>query len=749
MQLRRFYQWIGFALLVGIACSGCAESDSASTALSTPLEGYWLLSITQEYGQSDYRDVSTVLVSIRQEDGSYRAKIKGNKPAMPRPVLEHFDISGERVKLVLKSNQTTYDFEGVVGDAVIRGNMDQGGLNIEPAVMEMKPILAISEAEDFPATAHNADYQRLLDQTGKETGDSISLIDHYESFREFCEASSPTPLSLIVSHKLAGVIPRKAETEADIKAFAKSYLKRAARWSERMEMFAHFHLGRSLCEEPRFADLGLEYLSRAEKRMTQEKREDLQRELGYFRQMAEHAKIRAKAEEAFALAQAGDEQGLKELRKLNKNSPFDPVLMYQRAEAARLAGETNEAIRLNAKLATWPQLQAALAQEPVWTAGEKKLPESVLLELWSQEKGSLEGLEAFKDRIYEEAVSRIAEEIGKQKTAPGGNRVGVMELFTGAGCGPCVGADLATSALEEIYSPDDLIVLRHHVHSNGLDPLTNPHNIQRFQELLGPDRRDQLGTPSIFINGKEAAANVGGYLDTAVRIGRDLQKELRPALEESSPIEWDLSAYRHNDEITISTGLDGVQEELKSQLRVHLLLAEKGVDFPAQNGIRRHDMITRWYFSGSEGIEVPTDGRFEFSVKTRLGEIRDLFESSTQAAAESLEDEVETIPLDLDDLHLVGLVQHVETREILQAGIAPVKVYDTAPMLPMKKPETGPSFGPSLVDPQERSDSKKARPPEPKSPAGSDSKKAAPPKPESPTDSKPMTDGPVLPKLPE
>ncbi len=454
----------------------------------------------------------------------------------------------------------TFDFRGTVSGSTIRGTMDQGGFVIEPARLVRKPILDVGDAPNTEEPLNFAEHQKLLVEASDEKSKAISLLDHYKPMREFCEAYPQSPLSIILYHGLAHAMPRKVKTEAEVQKFAQAYLKRAKYWGKPMEMLAEFNLGKSLAEDPRFADLGLNYLNRAEAQMDAAKKTDVRRQLDYFRKMAEDAKTRQQADEAFAEAKAGDVAGWNKLRKLSKNSPFDPVLTYLRAEAARLNGKPDEALEMNARLAVWPRLQATLQAEPVWQAGEQKLPESLLLEGWVKKHGSEAGLTAYKNQTYEEAIHLIAKQIGPPPAVPAGNRLSVMELFTGTNCPPCLAADLAISALEKRYSPSHLLVLRYHLHTNGLDPLTHPRNLERFENLLGPDPQGQFATPSVFLNGQPAKSPVGGYLDNATEVGKNLEAELRPVLPENSPLKLNLSAYRHEGEISISAKLTGVPD---------------------------------------------------------------------------------------------------------------------------------------------------------------------------------------------
>jgi hypothetical protein len=326
-----------------------------------------------------------------------------------------------------------------------------------------------------------------------------------------------------------------------------------------------------------------------------------------------------------------------------------------------------------------------------------------MLELWVKQHGSEAGLADYKQQIYAEALDLVAKRMDSPPADAKGNRVSVMELFTGTNCPPCLGADLATTALENLYPRSQLIVLRYHLHTNGFDPLTNPRNGERFQNLVGPDPQGQMGTPAVFLNGIVTSTSVGGYLDNAPQIGTSLQAELRPFLDETTPLALNLSAYEHEGEISISAKLSGVSGDQKDKLRVQMFLAEKELDFPAMNGIQKHEMLVRWFVEDGSSFALPSQGDFQYAGKISLRDIRELLESSTKDAARKMQAELSTIPLELKDLQFVAVVQDAETRAILQAAVVPVEVFDTKPTQPTlplpKLPTLETPTGPKLILP--------------------------------------------------
>ena len=79
----------------------------------------------------------------------------------------------------------------------------------------------------------------------------------------------------------------------------------------------------------------------------------------------------------------------------------------------------------------------------------------------------------------------------------------LLELFTGAECGPCVAADLAFDAVSSAYRPTELITLEYHLHIPRPDPLTAPDSVARAAYY------EVRSTPSTLFNGVPAALHGG------------------------------------------------------------------------------------------------------------------------------------------------------------------------------------------------------------------------------------------------
>ena len=120
---------------------------------------------------------------------------------------------------------------------------------------------------------------------------------------------------------------------------------------------------------------------------------------------------------------------------------------------------------------------------------------------------SLDGLPAMLDSEYRK---RFPNPLKLDAYKPGekrSDRLVLAEVFTGAGCPPCVAADLAFDAAMERYSRKELAVVMYHEHVPRPDPMTNLDTQARSKFY------DVTGVPTYVIDGK--ATTGGGGRDSA------------------------------------------------------------------------------------------------------------------------------------------------------------------------------------------------------------------------------------------
>lgn len=245
------------------------------------------------------------------------------------------------------------------------------------------------------------------------------------------------------------------------------------------------------------------------------------------------------------------------------------------------------------------------------------------------------------------------------------NRVAFMELFTGAQCPPCVAADIAFDALLKTYKPTDVVMVQHHMHIPGPDPMTNPDTVARWDYYREKFPEGMRGVPSSVFNGKPAGGGGGGMANAEAKYGA-YQKIINPLLEESAPVKIGGKAVRTGDKVAITVEADGL--EPSDDLKVRLLLVEDTVKFAGSNGIRFHHHVVRGMPGGAAGFAVK-DKAFKQTASADLADIRKgLTTYLDDYAANTRPFPQPGRPMDMKDLKVIAIVQNDKTGEILQAG---------------------------------------------------------------------------------
>ena len=137
--------------------------------------------------------------------------------------------------------------------------------------------------------------------------------------------------------------------------------------------------------------------------------------------------------------------------------------------------------------------------------------------------GSLDGLEAMLDTEYRK---RFPNPVHVEAYKPGekrSDRMVLAEVFTGSGCPPCAGADVAFDAAMERYARKDLAVVMYHVHVPRPDPMTTLETTARSKNY------GVTGVPTFAIDGKKTMG--GGPREYAPEVFERFQKDLEKDLE--------------------------------------------------------------------------------------------------------------------------------------------------------------------------------------------------------------------------
>lgn len=304
--------------------------------------------------------------------------------------------------------------------------------------------------------------------------------------------------------------------------------------------------------------------------------------------------------------------------------------------------------------------------------GRMKLPERATYEALykKQHGGSLDGLEAMLDERFHAQNPKLVHVTPYARTKNRTNRVVLAEIFTGAGCPPCAGADYAFEGAMERYATTELAVLMYHLHVPQPDPLSNP-SAQKRAEFYTIQ-----GVPTSAIDGTAAVG--GGNAEAAPKIYTD---SVEPAIEKrlikAPAAKVDLRATSTDTAVTARVSVSKTPKRAK-KLRLHVVLAEARVRYSGENGVRFHPMVVRSVARGEAGaLGFPvTAGKplkvdYAFDIAKIVGEAKDHlddFETNNRRFGK-FQFMAKKHEIDAATLSVVAFVQDEETKEILQAAI--------------------------------------------------------------------------------
>ena len=293
-------------------------------------------------------------------------------------------------------------------------------------------------------------------------------------------------------------------------------------------------------------------------------------------------------------------------------------------------------------------------------------------EIALEAEGRAKEIDGKLDAEYHEKVPPFKPESFEGRSGGKGDRVVLMEIFTGAECPPCVAADVAFDALLKSYKPSEFIGLQHHLHIPGPDPLTNADTVAR-QGYYGSEVR---GTPSTFFNGKSQAGG-GGSMANSEGKYKEYRKAIEPALESEKLADITLTATRAGDEVKIAAKAKATSADAPrdAKPRLRLVLVEESVRYPGGNKLRFHHNVVRAFPGGVEGKALEKgEGTVEATIKlSDLRKAQDAYLAEYPASPRGRAFPNPLPPIDLDDLAVVALVQDDADHGVWHAVQVPVK----------------------------------------------------------------------------
>lgn len=604
--------------------------------------GKWFLVMT-----GNGTDLYTCLIEITKDaKGKYETRLlETAKTLIDAATLKESEVTDRDVRIVLLSDGETFEFRGKFDQGKIRGTMLMG----DAGSMGMGRLEATNATsmKKHGKPVPTAGQQAFIEAASQENEAFAPLL-------KFVQDYGDSPLALDAYQNLIFLAKSQDYKEAQFKKLAADYVRASAAWGPLFELRAYINLGVTLAHNAYLPDLALQYLDTAEKKLTAD--------------ASTHWKILIRSEKGRLLLQGKEPaKGVALLEELHDEYPFHDGTTWLLARNAEQNKDDEKAIALYAEIVSLPLMERMIvesqSQGPTPLSREQ-YPSRALSRLWkARHGGDSKGLESYLTEVLEKSIQKIGGPKQPARKAGDGNRVVLCELFTGTSCPPCVGADMASTALETVFEKSEVIVLRYHQNIPAPDPLANGDSEERYSSYDGE------GTPTLCVNGKQFP-QAGGFMSRVPDIYRELRELVTPYLAEKTGLTLTLSARADQGRIAISAragGLDSFPEDV----RLKLVLAEDKIIFPADNGIRTHEMVVRSMPGGVDGIE-PAKGQLAYEGEVDLTKLKAQLEQTLSVVEMRSTTKFSQKPLDFKAFHLVAFLQNDDTGEILQAAAIPV-----------------------------------------------------------------------------
>jgi hypothetical protein len=205
--------------------------------------------------------------------------------------------------------------------------------------------------------------------------------------------------------------------------------------------------------------------------------------------------------------------------------------------------------------------------------------------LYSKVHGSADTLDAALDKKYKAAFPLPIHPEPYKASSARTNRLVLAEVFTGAGCPPCVSVDLGFDGALERYSRKDVAVLMYHMHIPAPDPLTNQWSDTRGKWYA------ITGVPNFAVDGEKDNRGGGGRENTKMSYDRIVGK-LDKALESAPEAELLLNASLDGTTVRVKATPSKVKDG-KEKVLLQVVLVEELLSYSGENGIRFHPMVVR------------------------------------------------------------------------------------------------------------------------------------------------------------
>ena len=281
---------------------------------------------------------------------------------------------------------------------------------------------------------------------------------------------------------------------------------------------------------------------------------------------------------------------------------------------------------------------------------------------------SLDGLEGALDAKYKATTANPVHADTYTATPARSKRLVLAEVFTGAGCVPCIAADLAFDAAMERYSRQDLGVVMYHMHIPLPDPLTNKSTVERakFYSINS--------VPSYAIDGSLLGGG-GGDRSATKRIYSRIVPDVERQLEAPPGAELKLEAALAGGVVKatvmpIGLGSDG------DAVRLQIMLVEEMLTYSGENGVRFHPMVVRSIggsnyggFPVDRGAPAAVDHVFDLAqITDETQKYIDDYEKTRSSTQSGFAFSRKPVAMDSGNLAVVAFLQEEKSKKILQSS---------------------------------------------------------------------------------
>lgn len=284
--------------------------------------------------------------------------------------------------------------------------------------------------------------------------------------------------------------------------------------------------------------------------------------------------------------------------------------------------------------------------------------------------GSLAGLEEMLDARYRLLMPNPIKPAPYKPTASRTRRMVLAEVFTGAGCVPCVGSDLAFEAAIDRYTRKNLVLLMYHLHRPLPDPMVNPSAISRALYYgIGM-------TPTFVIDGEKD--NRGGALREKTRIIYDrIEPIIEKRLETTEDASIELDAVLEGNLVKVKATVDGLKTP-GTNLRLRIVLVEGELRYSGENLVRIHPMVVRSLAGLHGGFTLKPRGatvvEHTFEIEKISAELKAYLEEyEVKGDYGPMKFKEHKYQIDKMNLSVVALVQDEVSKRVLQSAYSPAK----------------------------------------------------------------------------